>query len=166
MAKQFNPKPSALELEADKLLRAAGCEELTTTAFEKQDRVWREHNDQLSMYEVSGSEYYDAEDELDVQDMNASAQELDLLYVRELMQLAEDCGLTERQRQCLIHWEAEFSPRETASVLKCSKLTVIRDLRKSFESMKQRLDLHPYFWLRDVLRETFGKAMVAAVYGK
>lgn len=134
-------------------LERAGFAELTEAGIKRNDRTYRRHNQSLNESSLRGKAH-----------PNPGAKDIDLLCLKELLEICDKAQLTPRQKDCVVlEIIADQSDDRIAQRLGCSATTVHNDLKISYERLGQWLESHPYWNLSEVLREVFGAKIIRLV---
>jgi hypothetical protein len=137
----------------DEELRKAGYGDLTEDGIKRNDRKYREHNDQLSTYQVESSDYYTSDEcTMCLADSKASEQDLMLLDYRDFITACFRAGAN---LNVAVDWHNEMSLREIANDMGCSKSQARNILNEDIESIYYWLCKNPYWGLADIMRELF-----------
>lgn len=141
----------AQNYNVDAELEKAGFGELTEAGIRRNDRTYRRHNQSLGESSLRTKAH-----------PGPGAKDIDMLYLKELLEICDKAGLTPRQKDCVVLENiADQSDDRIAKRLGCSATTVHNDLKISYERIGQWLETHPYWNLSEVLREVFGARIVA-----
>lgn len=130
----------------DYLLEAAGDDEHTTDALDRQDRRWREHNVQDARVSIHP-------------DDRMPMGTLGDLQRSTILRIARRARVTTRQYDCLEHALSGLTLRGIGATMGISYRTAQRDLTKALQAMRPILASDPYATLWDLLLEVFGSCL-------
>ena len=125
-----------LDCDADALLRAAGAHDLTTSAIESQNRLFRRHTTDLRELQCTAG----------------LADALDDLSMGTVRHIAELTGASERQIDFVSLLASGYSLSAIARATQWSRPTVTADLRSLCARMRVLIEHYPYWGLAELLR--------------